>query len=151
MKVEAQALPPGDSGEQRRAEKLIVDAVAATLGIRAHPREFVLASGNRITVDGYSADPPALIEAWAHIGRPKSAQKAKVMVDALKLHWLRSTVLPGARCVLALADEDAASHFVSTRTWMADCLRQLDIDVVVARLPPETRAELREAQTRQYR
>ncbi len=39
-------------------------------------------NSNWLTVDGLSWDPPVLMEAWAHIGAPKSAQKAKVMLDA---------------------------------------------------------------------
>lgn len=76
-------------------------------------------------------------EAWAHHGRPKSAQKQKVMTDALKLVW--------AEAVL-----EAAAHFLGS-SWMARALIHLGIQVIIVELPEETRVAIREAQRRQFR
>jgi hypothetical protein len=141
----------GDSAEQRAAELLIVAAVANALDISLTPQRFALQPGSWVTVDGAADVPPVLVEAWAHQGPPKPAQKAKVIADALKLIWLDRTQFGGrARKILALADDAAAAHFQG-RAWIAAALRDLDIEVRVVTLPDAVREGLRQAQKRQSR
>lgn len=141
----------GDSTEQRGAEALILAAVAAQLRVELVRGQLTVHEGIRVDVDGLSHDPPVLVEAWAHQGPPKPAQKAKVMTDALKLLWIERRLFPGGtRKVLALADASAASHFTG-RTWMAAALRDLGIEVVVVELPADVRAGILAAQVRQFR
>jgi hypothetical protein len=121
------ALPDGDSAEQRGAEALILSAVSAQLGIELVPGRLTVDDSIRVDVDGLSHDPPVLVEAWAHQGPPKPAQKAKVMADAFKLVWIERRLFPrGARKIVAFADPSAAGHFTG-RTWMAAALRELGI------------------------
>lgn len=143
--------PAGDSAEQRAAEVLIVERISAELAVRLAPRVFTLADRRRVTVDGASEDPAILVEAWAHQGKPKPAQKAKVVSDALKLIWIDQARYRGdARKILALADAAAAAHFTG-RTWIAAALRDLRVEVCVVELPEDVRAALRAAQLRQRR
>jgi len=53
--------------------------------------------------------------AWAHVGRPKPAQKDKVLADALKLGWVEKECFPEAqdRCEPAARTHDA--NIVSDR------------------------------------
>jgi hypothetical protein len=142
---------PSDSAEQRDAEALILAGLADELGLALTPRSFALAQGVRVTVDGVADDPPILVEAWAHQGPPKSAQKAKVVTDALKLLWVDRTLFAGeARKILALADIAAAGHFQG-RSWMAAAFRDLGIEVKVVSLPDAVRETIRRAQERQFR
>lgn len=107
--------------------------------------------GVRVTVDGVADDPPILVEAWAHQGPPKSAQKAKVVTDALKLLWVDRALFAGeARKILALTDTAAADHFQG-RSWMAAAFRDLGIEVRVVSLPDAVREKIRRAQERQRR
>lgn len=104
-----------------------------------------------VEFDGMSKDPPIVVEAWAHQGKPKSAQKNKVMTDALKMVWAsRRLVAQDARKILLLADDEAASHFRGN-SWMASALRDLGVDVEVVELPNELREAVLRAQERQYR
>jgi hypothetical protein len=48
------------------------------------------------------------------------------------------------------ADEQAAQWFKG-RTWMAEALRTMGVEVVVVELPDDIRASVRTAQVRQYR
>lgn len=126
-------------------------AVGQWLGIKLAPRSFALSDGVRVTVDGGCDDPPVLVEAWAHQGRPKAAQKAKVVSDALKLLWLDRRRFDGrARKVLAMSDTAAAAHFQG-RTWVASALSDLNIEVHVVDLPAAVRERVRHAQERQVR
>lgn len=143
--------PPGDSVEQRDAEVHILAGLASELGVSLSPGSFALPNGVLVTVDGVASDPPILVEAWAHQGPPKSAQKAKVVTDALKLLWVDRVLFGGeARKILALSDPAAAGHFQG-RSWMAAAFRDLGVEVRVVTLPAEVRERIRRAQERQFR
>ena len=142
--------PPGDSAEQREAEAFILAGLAADLGVALVPRSFAPSEGVRVEIDGVAEDPPILVEAWAHQGPPKSAQKAKVVTDALKLLWVDRALFGGkARKILALADPAAAGHFRG-RSWMAAAFHDLGIEIVVVSLPEEVLANIHRAQERQF-
>lgn len=141
----------GDSPEQRAAESVMLGTLSAELQVRLAKKRMVHAEGAWAELDGWSHDPPILVEVWAHQGIPKSAQKAKVMTDALKMLWVEATFYPaGARKILLLSDPAAAAHF-GRRSWMAAALRHFAIEVKVVDLPAEHRAAVEEAQGRQFR
>jgi hypothetical protein len=73
-----------DSAAQRRAETFIITEIGRRLGVGLQKTRFKV-EGCSVEIDGVSAERSVLCEAWAHQGVPKSAQKAKVMTDALKL------------------------------------------------------------------
>jgi len=128
----------------------MLDALGIALGITLTKRRFPTNNGSRAEVDGVSDDPPILVEAWAHQGEPKAAQKAKVLKDAIKLVWVEQKFLPGARKVLLFSDPEAARHF-QARTWAAAAIVDFGIEIHVVELPPERQAAIRAAQTRQFR
>jgi hypothetical protein len=141
----------GDSPEQRAAESVMLGALSAELQVRLAKKRMVHADGAWAELDGWSHDPPILVEVWAHQGIPKSAQKAKVMTDALKMLWVEATFYPaGARKILLLSDQAAAAHF-GRMSWMAAALRHFAIEVRVVDLPDEHRAAVQKAQGRQFR
>ncbi|SMD27060.1 hypothetical protein SAMN05661093_10657 [Kibdelosporangium aridum] len=92
-----------------------------------------------------------LVEAWAHQGPPKVAQKHKVLADALKLLHVAAGLPVAPRLVLCLCDSEAAYHFTAARSWAAHALRTFAIDIAVVELPAELKAAVRTAQQRQYR
>jgi hypothetical protein len=127
----------------------MLDWLAKELGVDLHPRR--LRVGDRyLEIDGVCDEPTVLVEAWAHQGPPKAAQKAKVTNDPFKLLVARRLLDGEARLILLFADEDAARLFV-TGTWRAAALREAGIEVVVAELPNHVRDLIRAAQARQYR
>lgn len=140
----------GDSLEQRVAEGAMLELLVRALGYPLRKERLTAPDGSVADFDGWSADPPTLVEAWAHQGPPKSAQKLKVMTDALKLVWGQRTFVPGARLILLLGDEAAASHFRGG-SWMASALRSFGVEIVVVDLPPIVRERIRAAQVRQFR
>jgi len=143
--------PAGHSTEQQHAETVMRDTLAATLGVTLQPRRIRLPSGAHVAVDAISDDPPVLAELWAHQGPPKGAQSKKVLADALKLHHLAGHLAVGHRLILGLADHTAARDFTTARTWYADALRTLHIEVLVVDLPDDLRDRVRAAQHRQRR
>lgn len=151
--VEAEALPgppPGDSSEQRDAEAILLAALGERLGVPLAPARVFLPDGSYVDVDGLGADPAVLVEAWAHQGSPKSAQRNKVLADALKLVHVASQLPVPHRKVLCLSDEEAARPFVG-RSWYAGALRSMGVEVLVVPLPGPWRERILAAQARQYR
>jgi hypothetical protein len=144
--------PPGDSREQRNAERLMLDLLGDQLGVELQPARITIGSGARVEVDGCDADRTVLVECWAHQGPPKVAQRHKVLSDALKLTWISTTIYPRPRLILCLNDPLAAAPFQPTaRSWAARALQDLGITIAVVDPPEDVRNQIRAAQQRQYR
>jgi hypothetical protein len=143
-------VPAGSSLEQREAEGIVLKLLIDRLGFLLRPERIHLPSGAFVDVDGVSHDPPALVEAWAHQGPPKSAQKQKVLADALKLNYVADVLGAGHRKILCFSDDEAAAPFTG-RSWYAGALAHAGIEIQIVELPPEWRQRIRDAQTRQYR
>lgn len=148
--IDEPELSPGDSRVQRNAEFAMVSWLGFELGCVLEPKRIILPNGSRLELDAFCNEPLVICEAWAHQGPPKSAQKTKIMNDAMKLLAARRVVGEHARAVLLFADDEAASHF-RRQTWQATALAESRIEVMIARLPNELKADIRIAQTRQYR
>jgi hypothetical protein len=112
----------------------MLDALSQVLGIPLVPEHIRLPDGTRVDVDGVSHEPPVLVEAWAHQGKPKSAQRNKVLSDALKLIHVAKILGGEHRRVLCFSDPDAARPFVG-KSWFAAALRDEDVEVHVVALP----------------
>jgi hypothetical protein len=83
----------------------MLDLLAAEHGWALEPATLTVPSGARVEVDGATADRTVLVECWAHQGKPKSAQRHKVLADAFKLAWIATTM----RCPQSSAARVAAS------------------------------------------
>jgi len=112
-----------------------------------------IAGTGRSTNARFSSDEPAvLVDAWAHQGPPKGAQRNKVLADALKLVLVGGVWANRPRLILCFADAAAARPFTSpARTWYAPALRECRIEVHVVSVPKHVRAAIRQAQIRQCR
>ncbi|PMR58853.1 hypothetical protein C1A38_22450 [Verrucosispora sp. ts21] len=145
-------LPAGHSAEQRHAERVMLDLLGRDLALTLEPAKIAVPSGARVEIDGCDSGRTVLVECWAHQGPPKSAQRHKVLADALKLTWIASTMYPRPRLVLCMSDPAAARPFQPTsRTWAAQALLDLAITVHVVEIPDDIRQKVRAAQERQYR
>jgi hypothetical protein len=91
-----------------------------------------------------------MCEAWAHIGLPKSAQRNKVMTDALKMVFIEKSLGMEFQKILIFADEEASKPFCGN-TWQAKCLKAFNIETRIIELPPDIRERIVKAQKRQYR
>lgn len=143
-------VPAGDSRVLREAEAVMLDALSQVLRIPLVPERILLPDNTRVEVDGVSHEPPVLVEAWAHQGKPKSAQRNKVLGDALKLIHVAKVLGGLHRRVLCFSDPEAARPFVGS-SWYAAALRDHGIEVHVVTLPGEWQARILEAQQRQFR
>jgi hypothetical protein len=60
---EVLAMPPGDSAVQRDAETAMLSALGTQLGAQLNPHLLRPRDGGHLEVDGFSKDPPILVEA----------------------------------------------------------------------------------------
>jgi hypothetical protein len=144
------ATAPGTSLEQQEAEDLMIGLLGKSLGVSFEKRRFSLPVGGWLEIDACCDSPCILCEAWAHIGRPKSAQRDKVTADAMKLLFAASLAQGPQRLILVFADEDAASHFRGN-SWVAQALKANRIETHLVELPSDVREKILLAQNRQYR
>ena len=143
--------PAGDSSEQRKAGKWLLDEFSRELGVTLVKKRWDLDKGSRIELDGFCKSPLILCEAWAHIGLAKGAQPNKVMADAFRLLFVNDVFFEGkGELVLLFADYDAAKRFEG-ESWRAQCLQKYNIKVKVIELPSKIKAKVQKAQKRQKR
>ena len=141
---------PGISQEQQEAENWLIDRLSKQLGVCLAKKRLYPIGRSWLELDGYSENPLIVCEAWAHIGVPKSAQKNKVMADALKLLYVQYFLKEKVRCILLFGDEQAASHF-QHNSWNAKCLESHGIEVKIIRFTPKLKNKVLKAQERQKR
>jgi len=141
---------PGSSHEQKLAERHILDALGKRLGLTLNPLRLTTVEGVSVQLDGADEDRTVLVECWAHQGPAKVAQKSKLVVDAVKLHWIAGTLAHAPRKLLCVSDEAAVGH-LRGRSWQAAAISDLGVEIVVVALPDEVRNSVLAAQRRQYR
>ena len=149
--LEVKKKAAGDSSEQKEAEEWLLTELSKELGFPLIKRRFDLDTGSWVELDGFCEDPLVLCEAWSRIGRPTGCQPFKVMSDALKLIFVNKTFFKDeGKCILLFADHDAAAHF-KQGSWMAQCLREHNIEVHVKEFSDDLKIKVKTAQKRQYR
>jgi len=140
-----------DSLVQREAEALIRAKVAEEIGAQLEPRTVKLPGGATMQLDGVAGEPGAetvFVEIFAHQGEMKGGQKRKVGQDAFKLVTL-GRLRPGARLVLALADDGLPLSYAKQKTWFAEAVEAWGIQVVVVDISSGEREKIRAAQKTQ--
>ena len=107
-------------------------------------------TGARVEVDGVDDAHTVLVEAGAHQGPPKSAQRHKVLADAFKLAWIASTLQVRLRLILCFSMRPPRSL-----SSPVDLGPQQPCVIRASRCSspgcPHVRAGIVEAQRRQYR
>jgi hypothetical protein len=141
---------PGDSAEQRKAEPVLLKALADRLGFPIQPKTYWIPGASRVEVDGVSEDPFVLCEAFTHYGILKSAQRQKLITDAFKLVYVERLLQRPARKILVLTCQEAAKRLIG-KTWVATAFTLFGIEIHVIELPVELETCIRAAQKRQFR
>jgi hypothetical protein len=108
-----------------------------------------------VIVDGFHKDESCvtLIEAWAHVGKTKPAQRNKVLGDMLKLALVTAIFRrdhPSLKCesYLVFADTTAA-NIVNGKGWVSQAAKEFGIAARVAALSNDVIQTIKEAQQRQ--
>lgn len=128
----------------------MLDVLGERLGVVLNPCRLERPGGIRVEIDGADEDVTGLVECWAHQGPAKVAQKYKLVNDALKLHWIGSTMHSPPRRVLCVTDATAVQH-LRGRSWQGQATRDLDVEIEIVELPEDVRLAVEAAQARQFR
>jgi hypothetical protein len=139
---------------QQLAEQLMIGEFSRQLGRELGP-ETIPIGKNKVTVDGFHRDENrvTLVEAWAHVGKAKSAQRNKVLSDMLKLAFVssvlrRSYPTSNVESHLIFADVSAA-NVVTGKGWAPLAAKEFGIAMQVIALSQEVINTIKEAQRRQ--
>ena len=142
------------SDAQQLAERLMVAEFSRQLG-RDLGKATIPIGKATVTVDGFHKDETrvTLVEAWAHVGKAKSAQRNKVLGDMLKLALVRSALRRSCPSIqveayLIFADGTAA-NVVNGKGWAALAGKEFGISTQVIALPADVIVTIKEAQQRQ--
>ncbi len=131
----------GLAAEHIEAEDLILEEFARKskkrVSFRRETRTLNFVTQNcAIKVDGWSDNPPILVEVWSSAGTPLPAQRHKIANDALKLIFLAMKRGRTHKKFILFADKEAQRPFIS-ETWIASCLKEYGIKTEVIEIPPE--------------
>ncbi len=142
------------SDVQQLAERLMVNEFSDQLGRELEKASIPIGKA-KVTVDGFHRDDNrvTLVEAWAHVGKAKSAQRNKVLADMLKLALVTSALrrsYPSLKVesYLVFADSRAA-NVVNGKGWASLAAKEFGIATQVIALSADVIEIIKEAQRRQ--
>lgn len=139
---------PSDSAEQRVAELAMLAAAETRLGVKL---DGVLKLTPAVALDGFcDGDMPICVEAWAHQGKAKGSQPAKVMKDMCKLLLVEKLLGKRCRKIFVVCDADAVT-FLRGSGWEARFVAEFGFELLVVAIADSLCQSVREAQKRQYR
>ncbi|GAB3032798.1 hypothetical protein GCM10011376_26020 [Nocardioides flavus (ex Wang et al. 2016)] len=130
-----------DSAVQRDAERAIIDALAAQLGVvLVGGGALSLSGGVRIQLDARSEDGKFAVEAYARQGTLKGGQLKKIAQDVLKLALLRREPNHAdVRPIIVFASEEARSSITG---WVKRAADVFGVELHVVDIAPELREEI---------
>lgn len=142
------AAHPSDSEVQRRAERVLVQAVADRLGIALSKQSLKLPGGAEVQLDGCNQEKRLACEAFARQGEMKSGQKRKLGNDILKLILVERRMGGKWRKILVVAGEGARAS-LSGGSWQALAVGEFGIEVIHVSLDEALSAEIMSAESLQ--
>ena len=128
----------------------MLDVLGATLGRPLEPAHLVHPSGAQVRVDGMDDQRTVLVECWAHQGRARGSQPAKLMSDAVKLHWIAQTFDTTPELILCVSDKEAVQHLFG-KSWRGRAIESLGVQIRHVDVAAEVMASVATAQLRQFR
>jgi hypothetical protein len=139
---------------QQLAERLMISAFSRQLGRELRKATIPIGKA-KVSVDGFHQDESrvTLVEAWAHVGKAKSAQKNKVLGDTLKLALISSVLrrsYPALKVESYLIFVDAtAANVVNGKGWPSLAASEFGISKQVIALSSDVIETIKEAQRKQ--
>lgn len=137
------------SYEQQNAEDFIALLIGEWLGCAVERNaKVVLSDGVHIEPDLYSEKDKVVCEIFAHIGSLKVGQQHKISQDILKMLLLEKSKGAMYRKVIVVAD-DKVEKYLKGKSFIAESIRQFEIEIKRINLPDELYAKIQNAQKRQ--
>ena len=137
-----------NSKEQLLAERHLINGLNRNLNLALLPQKVEFKTGAGINLDGLDRENRVMCEVYAHVGTLKGSQPDKVDSDILKMLYAEKVLGGHWRKLFCFADEKAAQT-LRGRSWRADSVHRLNIEVQVVPLPKTVRDSIKAAQERQ--
>lgn len=141
------------SHEQMQAEDEIFALVEKKLNIKLQKNPKIYLADNAFTYiqpDFYSEDNQVVGEIFAHIGKNKTGQDKKIAADILKMLLLEKVTGKVYHKIIAVCGIEEKKK-LGGLSYIAESIRQFDIEVMHIEIGDELRNQLLDAQKRQYR
>ena len=139
------------STEQQYIEEVVISRIRNLLDIPFEKNSKIsvgISSNTYIQPDFYSKEEMVIGEVYAHIGTTKSAQDKKLANDILKMLLLDRKTHYVHRKIIVVCD-DKVSQKLKGKGWLAECIREYDIEILQVELTTEERELVINAQKRQ--
>jgi hypothetical protein len=142
------------SDVQQLAERLMISEFSRQLG-RELGKATIPIGKTKVTVDGFHKheNRVTLVEAWAHVGKARKAQRDKVLGDMLKLALVTSALRHSypnlnVESYLLFADSTAAK-IANGKGWPSLAAREFGIATQVIALSADVIEKIKETQRKQ--
>jgi hypothetical protein len=139
------AAHPSDSEVQRRAELVLVKAVADRLGVALEKKTLNLPGGATVQLDGCNQAERVACEAFARQGEMNPGQKRKLGNDILKLLLVERRLGGAWRKIVVVANPGARAS-LSGGSWQSLAVSEFGIEVLYAPLDAALSTEILAAQ-----
>jgi len=140
-----------DSTEQQMMERIIFSEIEKKLSLKleANPKISIGSSHlSYIQPDFYSEESKIVGEIFVHIGKTKKAQDNKISNDIMKMLLLEKKHNCNYRKILVFCD-DAVTKKVTGFSWLSECIKEFNIEIMQIELLEEQRKLIEETQRRQ--
>ena len=137
-----------DSYVQSRVEGVILRKLSRQEGLSLAAETLRLQGGATVKIDGVDRNARALCEVYAHVGRTRGGQPAKIAKDILKLVAAEKSLGKSWRKIICFSDKHAAAC-LQGESWLTEVARDLGVEVIVIKLTAKTTASILAAQARQ--
>lgn len=136
------------SDVHREAEQSMFKVIKESLGVELENNAQISVGSAYIQPDFYSEDDHIIGEIFAHIGKPKAGQDRKVAKDILKMLLLEKETGDAYKKMIVVCDEEQEKKLKGV-SWIAECIRQFEIEVEMIDIDPDLRDKLKVQQEQQ--
>lgn len=102
-----------------------------------------------IVPDFYSEEQKIIGEVYAHIGKPNVGQINKLSRDILKMILYSDSKDYEVKKVMLVCDAEIEKYLKESSSWLSECIRRFNIEVIRINLSDNQRDEIILAQKRQ--
>ena len=141
-----------NSDEQQYAENVIFVELEKILGITLTKNQRIYLDENtkvHIQPDFYSEEESIVGEIFSHIGKYKGSQPHKIANDILKMMLLDKVKNKTHKKIFVVCRDEEKNVLESSSSWLSECIRQFDVDVIKVDIPDTIKEQVLAAQKRQ--
>lgn len=138
-----------DSTVQQNIGRIMIQLYEAETGMSFQIDPRINIGNSTIEPDFYSEEEKILGEVYAHIGKPNGGQINKLSRDILKMILYSDSKDYEVKKVMLVCDTEIEKYLRESSSWLSECIRRFNIEVIRIKLSDEQRDEILSAQKRQ--